>query len=347
MNCPKCGEQNADDAVMCAKCGATLHPGAVGPDEPRLISGKAIAAFVLALVALALLCVLVWSPPAVDRMLGGVEGIWVIWIAALPALLAIIWSRAARWDIRDSGGLVSGAGWARAGSLVAMIGLTLIILLVAWQSFVDSMTPGAVRGKASRARTDTRSLSLAIEAYYVDHNTYPPWGIANRGPGGTQTYNYWICSSAKISPSRFNYYIERRKIGRLVWYDPIQDPNDHPADLPCFISGPLPGQRLATLTTPAAYVTTFPHDPFALASGATFVYWSVCPGQPDPAGRIVGKDSPVSGIGWILVSPGPDLKYDMAGEWDVYNPAISQPSYRLLSGTNKKGRALRMTRQTA
>jgi hypothetical protein len=70
------------------------------------------------------------------------------------------------------------------------------------------------------------------------------------------------------------------------------------------------------------------------------MYWSVFPGQLDPLGRTVGKDSRVGAVGWMLVCPGPDGDYDLADEWDVYNPAVAQPSRHLLGGTNKRGSAL-------
>jgi len=186
-----------------------------------------------------------------------------------------------------------------------------------------------------------RSLSIAIEAYYVDQNIYPAWGIGNRGPGGTQTYNYGVASREYPRGRPRHWYFERRTFGRFYWYSQVRDDSGDPADLASFaMNGPAPQQRFYTLTTPLGYITSYPNDPFSNVRGSTFVYWSVFPGQPDLSGKIVWKDSPLGGVGWILVSPGPDLKYDLPGEWDVYNPAVSQPSYRLLSGTNKQGRAL-------
>jgi len=168
-----------------------------------------------------------------------------------------------------------------------------------------------LRGQVSRARTDMRSLAVAIEAYFVDNNTYPAYAI------GLQSVNGAL--GAKVPASRLPSF-------RLP-----EPPTANQA-----------GQslRFQTLTTPIAYYTQYPNDSFVPGSKATFVYWSVQPGQPDPSGKIVGKDSPVKGVGWILVSPGPDGEYDMAGEWDSYDPSLPLGNSRLIDGTNKKGSAL-------
>lgn len=75
--------------------------------------------------------------------------------------------------------------------------------------------------------------------------------------------------------------------------------------------GPVPGSAM-TLTTPIAYITSLYPDPFAPA-GATFGYYSV---KKDDA------------AGWILISPGPDGKYDL--DWKLYDPAVPQPSQALI-----------------
>jgi hypothetical protein len=101
--------------------------------------------------------------------------------------------------------------------------------------------------------------------------------------------------------------------------------------------------KFMTITTPIAYITRYMGDAFTSGGKATFAYWSIFPGQPfplvKPSPAAKPSDLKIGGLGWILVSPGPDGDYDLMGEWDVYNPAIAQPSPRLLTGTNKKGSA--------
>jgi len=170
------------------------------------------------------------------------------------------------------------------------------------------------RGLVSRVRTDQRSLATAIENYYNDHNCYPAWVIGDTGPGGSLSYNFWI---AQQKDTRFSH---RRSSS---------------AQLPTFLlHGNLSTSRVATLTTPLSYITTYPPAPFAPERGVTFMYWSVYPGQPRPP---MDEGTSIGGVGWILVSAGPDRDYDLEGEYDVYNPAIAQPSIRLLAGAGKHG----------
>ncbi|OPZ09783.1 MAG: hypothetical protein BWZ10_02526 [candidate division BRC1 bacterium ADurb.BinA364] len=62
------------------------------------------------------------------------------------------------------------------------------------------------------------------------------------------------------------------------------------------------------LTSPIAYITAYPADP-NLSEGQT-----------------VGYYAPKNG-GWVLFSVGPDGDYDL--NWELYDPAASQPSPEL------------------
>jgi len=55
------------------------------------------------------------------------------------------------------------------------------------------------------------------------------------------------------------------------------------------------------LTSPVAYLSALPSDPFARAKGATFSYYSTHSAD--------GRND-----GWILWSPGPDGQYDLTGD---------------------------------
>ena len=105
---------------------------------------------------------------------------------------------------------------------------------------------------------------------------------------------------------------------------------------PPFAMGPASVKRApglpsftSALSTPLAYITEFPPDPFAPDSG-TFLYWTVQPGKPDPSGRIAGG---VGGRGWITVSAGPDRDYDFAGQWSAYRPDAVRPTAQLMNLT--------------
>ena len=184
--------------------------------------------------------------------------------------------------------------------------LAVVLLFFFWLSMPRVDGPPA-RSKVSQARSEMRTLALAINAYFADNQAYPIWGIGENGPGRTETYNHWVVRSSGKE-----------------W-------RGNPSELPSFaLSRPAPPGRFGTLTTPLSYLTQYPRDPLSNYREATFVYWSVVPGQPDPSGKIVAADSPTTKTGWILVSPGPDRQYDIAGKWDAYNPNAPQPSSALL-----------------
>jgi hypothetical protein len=77
------------------------------------------------------------------------------------------------------------------------------------------------------------------------------------------------------------------------------------------------GKILKTLTTPNAYITAYPADPFATENGATFVYYAAKKGDR---------------AGWILITPGPMRRYDIDPIRN-YDPAVSQPTPHLLNLT--------------
>jgi len=175
------------------------------------------------------------------------------------------------------------------------------------------------RAKVARARTDMRSLATALEGYAVDCMRYPAFAVGDKSVNGAL--------GAKVAASALPSFRlpepPAEATGEWQLWPELKDHN----------------LSFMTLTTPVAYITAYSRDPFSPQSKATFVYWSVCPGQADPSGKVLPPDYRATGIGWILVSPGPDGDYDLANEWDVYDPTVSQPSLRLLAGTNKKGSA--------
>jgi len=178
--------------------------------------------------------------------------------------------------------------------------------------FVANFREARIRGLVSRVRTDMRALAVAIEAYYVDNDTYPAFAVGAKSVNGALGKSY----PASALPS-------------------FRLPEALAPDEAAILRRTV---RFATLTTPIGYLPSYPLDPFTSGGKAVFVYWTVIPGSPDTQ-ALYGKNSKVGGVGWMLVSPGPDGDYEMAGEWDAYDPTRPQPSQRLLSGTNKKGHA--------
>jgi len=178
-----------------------------------------------------------------------------------------------------------------------------------------------------------RSLATAIETYSMDCNIYPAWGIGRPGPGRVRTFNW------DIAQGRGN----RSGVADL----PSFLVNDRPSsggsfstlcDAVNFIG--LGGFPIRPLPIGARfkYIASYPVDRYCADRGATYVYWSTFPGEPNI--KVLYRETPVGGVGWITVSPGPDGDYDVSGSYHVYNPAVPQPSIQLLTGTNAKGASL-------
>ena len=132
--------------------------------------------------------------------------------------------------------------------LLIVVAIIAILAAIAVPNFLEAQ----VRAKVSRVKTDMRSVSIAIESYMIDTNQYP---MSWHGTGGT------INSTLEL---------------------PAQDRET-------FAVRTLPASNdLQTVTTPQAYMTSLPRDPFADTRGCGFGY-------------INADDS-----GWIMWSYGPD-----------------------------------------
>jgi prepilin-type N-terminal cleavage/methylation domain-containing protein len=138
--------------------------------------------------------------------------------------------------------------------LLIVVAIIAILALIAVPNFLEAQ----MRAKIARVRTDFRLLNVAIEAYWVDNNTYPP------DNGGALTGSSW-------------------------W-------NDY-----------LPMVRL---TTPIAYITSVPTNPFfdlraSRIAGTNpqgrgnYAYWG---GDRHPLLLDAGAH-----IFWHIVSCGPDM----------------------------------------
>jgi beta-lactamase regulating signal transducer with metallopeptidase domain len=136
--------------------------------------------------------------------------------------------------------------------------------------------------KVSRVKTDLRTLATAVESYFIDNNAYPAWSIDPALTFDTQ----W----AKVNPTMKS---ETPTLMRL------QDRSSFPL----------------TLTSPVAYLTKIPEDPFA--PDRVFRFYTA-------VGSRNGKQ------GWIAWSAGPDGKFDL--DWKRYDP-------ELFTGTNEGGEA--------
>lgn len=158
--------------------------------------------------------------------------------------------------------------------LLIVVAIIAILAAIAVPNFLEAQ----VRAKVARARTDMRSIATGIEAYRVDHNSYPE--------GTDNPNNYPTEISTFLGPLAPGYYTFRTRSA----------------------SGTV-GVAFAGLTTPIAYMTAIPTDPFAghAAGFLTYCY----------------RNSKDRKNGWIITSAGPDA--DLLAPGGVGNPDTSNP----------------------
>ncbi len=157
--------------------------------------------------------------------------------------------------------------------LLIVVAIIAILAAIAVPNFLEAQT----RAKVSRAKADMRSLTTGMEAYYIDHNRYPPVF--------TTMVPAWFTTTG---------------VGRSV-----------------FKSGQDGvSARFIPLTTPIAYITSVFAEPFAVngvAAGTfpqqvydTFDYVQAAEFQPG-TGFGAGQGSALtSGGAWRIASVGPD-----------------------------------------
>jgi prepilin-type N-terminal cleavage/methylation domain-containing protein len=161
--------------------------------------------------------------------------------------------------------------------LLIVVAIIAILALIAVPNFLEAQ----VRAKVSRVRTDMRSLATALEAYFVDWNSY-------------------------------------------TFYDP--------AEYDDYYQPPVRAAGWTQITTPVAYITSIPNDPFGSSE-----YMADFPGRGSflpplyelgtgavGVGRSGTRSSPQDGMPsntWEMNSSGPDKRDN------TNNPARSGGQY--------------------
>ncbi|MBM3333751.1 prepilin-type N-terminal cleavage/methylation domain-containing protein [Candidatus Sumerlaeota bacterium] len=160
--------------------------------------------------------------------------------------------------------------------LLIVVAIIAILAAIAVPNFLEAQA----RAKVSRCRTDMRSMDVAIEAYRVDNEDYPP--------------------------THYTYY------------------------------------GLNKLTTPVAYMTSLPNDPFEpqdYDSNERDSYIKAfgldgrCYGYHGPPTFSSSNIAVKYGICWVLKSPGPDRRFG----WKSTAPEIGEWPYDPTNGTVSRG----------
>jgi predicted nucleic acid-binding Zn ribbon protein len=145
--------------------------------------------------------------------------------------------------------------------------VVLVILVFAGIFSFPNFMDESRRSPISRAKNDLRSISTALESYYVDYNCYP-------------------ISSSNLSQNLYACYGSESPMSSQPTFG-------------------LLSSGFSNLTTPIAFMSALPYDPFAPVLHAPYCYYT------DRASK-----------GWILWSAGPDMKYNLTSRniGGIYNP---------------------------
>src|SRR5690606_21960910 len=144
--------------------------------------------------------------------------------------------------------------------LLIVVAIIAILAAIAVPNFLEAQ----VRAKVSRVKNDLRSVATAVESYRIDNNRYPTSGD---------------------SPTVYDQKIADFPI-------PLGLDRGHYGFRPQASRGRIAGQDFATITTPIAYISNLPTDPF---TGPASTFFQYC-----------YRTTSGSGHGYVLTSVGPD-----------------------------------------
>jgi len=184
--------------------------------------------------------------------------------------------------------------------LLIVVAIIAILAAIAVPNFLEAQT----RAKVTRVIADMRSEAIAVNSFQIDHNWIPPDAIDASFAKDPTAY------AAKVNG----------ECGQAPWFvTNFWVPNYSP-----------PGPNLWDMrgmiffTTPIAYMSSIPIDPFSRIPNYEGSYWANCINERDfgmnPAFGIINPagDGTASVMGhtrfdWYIYSNGPDLYVNCSG----------------------------------
>lgn len=189
--------------------------------------------------------------------------------------------------------------------LLIVVAIIAILAVIAIPNFLDAL----VRAKVSRARSDLRTVALALESYATEYTKYPPMLGPPDGTGQAQ--------------NQLNAY---GSIRLNAWRGVPQNITTPIAYLGSVIADPFKAKALATQTddnaTPDVGKPFEDGNPFDEAFVYHYVRQFV---EHDQAGGFMNADTSVFGQ-WRLYSFGPDQRFSAIYTLDLSPFAIYDPS---------------------
>ncbi|HBF35528.1 TPA: hypothetical protein DDW35_13275 [Candidatus Sumerlaeota bacterium] len=236
--------------------------------------------------------------------------------------------------------------------LLIVVAIIAILAAIAVPNFLEAQ----VRAKISRAHSDMRSLATAIEAYSVDNKSRYPLSCPVNGDITTNCRSDGFGQSGK--GRTFPNCVTNINSG--VVRDP-SDVNSFACKHASFGIKNADNPGFRTLTTPTAYITSYPPDPFADTRGLVFGYvnaqngawilWSYGPDCDEKTGGQIGEAAGLTGVsgyqnsgqfpldqadrasmGWEDMRPGGWWGNYNANSIYVYCPNVTNPSAYLITG---------------
>lgn len=158
--------------------------------------------------------------------------------------------------------------------LLIVVAIIAILAAIAVPNFLEAQ----VRAKVSRVKNDLRAIATGVESYRVDNNKYP-LGTDNTAQMPEQIADFL----GTLAPGFYAFQ--------------TRAPGDKTV-----------GRDFFGVTTPIAYMTSIPTDPFAgqAAGFLTYCY----------------RPTKASGRGYVLTSVGPDADLLAAGGKGTQNPNV-------------------------
>jgi len=208
--------------------------------------------------------------------------------------------------------------------LLIVVAIIAILAAIALPNFLEAQT----RAKVSRVKADMRALVLAVDSFQIDHNWVPPDGIDTswiRLPSKPSDYTDKLKTEMDVAPWFFTDAQDAYTRGGLnLWT--------------------MSGQVF--LTTPIAYMSSIPKDPFNVQDKYFSTMWwinfinrrqfnmDVNAGYVNPNGSDGARQvDNHTRMDWMIYSYGPDLTVN----WYLVPPIPQYTEYDPTNGTISLG----------